>query len=274
MRLSIKNFFYVALASVVCLSSCSSEDETPAPSIRLVNPPSEKVVSGQTVQFTIEASAPEKIDQILITAKTGTQTITVLSKVKDFDSNTEDLFVQDYKVEATSGSIELTFAVTDKQGKVTAVSHTLIIEEDQVAMAFEKEGAIIANKIGPSNSMWDLAANVSRKAGSSDADMANPSTTDNLWVKGWDGVRKTTFVKTTALDYATVTAEAAEAAFADGDASGTIRNVAVGDIYIAKIKDGANYAVIKITRADDDIKDKNTEVIEFTYKKASEKAGQ
>ena len=274
MRLSIKNFFYVALASVVCLSSCSSEDETPAPSIRLVNPPSEKVVSGQEVEFSIQVSAPEKIEKIVIMEKIGTESKSILTKTKDFTSNTEDLFVHKYIVEPTSGSIELTFSITDRQGKEVATSYKLTIEEDETTMAYEKEGAIIANKIGPAESMWDLATNVSRKAGSSDADMANPSTTDNLWVKGWNGVRNTTFVKTTALDFAEVTAEAAEAAFTAGTESGEIRNVAVNDIYVAKIKGGSNYAVIKITHADDDIKDKNTEKIEFTYKKVSEKAGQ
>lgn len=273
MKLSIKSFFYVALASVVCLSSCSSEDETPAPSIRLVSPPSEKVVTGQEVEFAIEATAPEKIEKIVITEKIGSESKSILTKTKDFTSNTDDFFKHVYTVESTSGTIELTFTITDRQGKEAGTSYKLTVEEDAVLMTFEQTGAIIANKIGPSNSMWDLATNVSKEAGSSDADMANPSTTDNLWVKGWDGVRKTTFVKTTDLNFAEVTAEAAEAAFADGTASEKIRDVAVDDIYVAKIKGESDYAVIKITHADDDLTG-NGEKIEFTYKKVSEKAGQ
>src|SRR5690606_28005340 len=189
MKISIKSFFYVALASVVCLSSCSSEDETPAPSIRLVNPPSEKVVAGQEVEFSIQASAPEKIEKIVITEKIGSESKSILTKTKDFTSNTEDLFVHTYTVESTSGTIELTFSITDRQGKEVGTSYKLTIEEDETLMGHEQEGAIIANKIGPSDSMWDLATNVSKKGGSTDADMANPSTEANLWVKGWDGVR-------------------------------------------------------------------------------------
>lgn len=274
MKKSLSNFFYLTLAGIISLSSCSTDEETPAPTIRLVNPPAQTVTSQSTVSFSVEASAQEKIQQILITEKIGSNTETIHLKTNDFISNTDDLFVFNYLVEAASGTIELNFSVTDKQGKVSATSHTFTVDEGETTLAFEKEGAIIANKIGADESAWDLATNVRRAGTSTDADLVNPSTLNNPWIKGWDGVRSTTFVKANTFVYATATLEAAEAAFGAGTSTASVTNVAVGDIYIAKIKGGSNYAVLKVTVANDDIADSNAEKIEFTYKKVSENAGQ
>lgn len=274
MKKSLSNFFYLALAGMICLSSCSTDEETPAPTIKLVNPPSQTVVSQATVSFSVEVSAQEKIQQILITEKIGSNTETIHLKTNDFISNTDDLFVFNYLVQAASGTIELNFSVTDKQGKVSATSHTLTVDEGETTLAFEETGAIIANKIGTDQSAWDLATNVRRAGTSTEADLVNPSTTNSPWVKGWDGVRATTFVKANSFMYATATLEAAEATFSAGTSIANVTNVAVGDIYIAKIKGGSNYAVLKVTVANDDIVDSNAEKIEFTYKKISENAGQ
>lgn len=274
MKKSLSNIFYLALAGMICLSSCSTDEETPAPAITLVGTAPQTVTSQSTVSFTVEASAQEKIQQILITEKIGSSTETIHLKTTDFVSNTEDLFVFRYLVEATSGTIELNFSITDKQGKVSAISHTLTVDEGETALAFEKTGAIIANKIGADQSAWDLATNVRRAGTATDADLVNPSTLNNPWIKGWDGVRSTTFVKANSFVYDDATLESAVSAFSAGTASASVTNVAVGDIYVAKIKDGSNYAVIKVTVANDDIANSNTEKIEFTYKKVSENAGQ
>ncbi|MDQ3536822.1 MAG: hypothetical protein M3421_14480 [Bacteroidota bacterium] len=89
--------------------------------------------------------------------------------------------------------------------------------------------------------------------------MQNPTTTATVWVKGWDGVRNTTFVKANSFDYTNASVEAAAAAFAGGTVLSSVNNVAIGDIYIARIKGQSNYPVIKVTYADGDIASSNAE---------------
>ncbi len=51
------------------LSSCNSDEETPAPTIRLKNPPATTAEKGSTVSFPIEVIALEKIESIRISKK-------------------------------------------------------------------------------------------------------------------------------------------------------------------------------------------------------------
>jgi uncharacterized protein YfaA (DUF2138 family) len=80
-------------------------------------------------------------------------------------------------------------------------------------------------------------------------------------------------VKVTGIDYATATLEKIQDAYTKGSALSQVRNVAVNDLYVAKLRNKDNYAIIKVTKADNDIANSNAEVIEFVYKKAAENTG-
>lgn len=264
---------------MVLLSSCGTDEtETPAPSITIVNASNivTEVSPSAEVSYPLEISALEKIEKITIMEYIGSsgKDVTGYPKTTGFKSSTEDNFTYKYKVNETEGTIKLVFSVTDKRGKTSSKEHTLTIKPVVVStpMEYTTAGGIIANKMGPDDSAWDLALNVRRKGIDTDKDMQNP-TSSTVWIKGWDGVRNTTFVKANSFAFETATVEAATEAFKAGTALAQVTNVAVNDIYIAKIKGGNNYAVIIITYADDDIA-LNAEKIEFSYKKLAETSGQ
>ena len=82
----------------------------------------------------------------------------------------------------------------------------------------------------------------------SGADMSQQVGTANCSsFNGWVGQNSTTFVKANSLDFSTVTRNQIAAAYLAGSSSATVSGVSVGDVYIAKLRGGSTYAVLKIT---------------------------
>lgn len=124
---------------------------------------------------------------------------------------------------------------------------------------------VIWNIIGPNAGAWDLVNNVQRWSTNPDSlkDMKN---TDGVgsWTAGTGN--GTLFVKNNSFAYASPIVENAIIAFSSGTPSQYVSNPSVNDIYIAKIRGGSNYVVIKITNINVTSYD-NLDNIEFEYKK-------
>jgi hypothetical protein len=130
----ISIYFFALITSLGFLTSCGETDvETPAPTITVsvdaanANP----AQPNDVLKFTVQAEAAEKIEKINLTQKIGTSItqVTGFPVTSGFsENNTKYLDVVSYTVpaEATS-NIELTFEVTDKQGKVTAEAITITV---------------------------------------------------------------------------------------------------------------------------------------------------
>ncbi len=96
--------------------------------------------------------------------------------------------------------------------------------------------------------------------------MKNTSTVNDGWKNEWTSMNGTLFVKANSYNYANATLEAAIAAYNAGTPSQTVTNPAANDIYIAKLRGGNNYVVIKVTNVVETTND-NLDKIEFSYKK-------
>lgn len=82
----------------------------------------------------------------------------------------------------------------------------------------------------------------------SGADMAQQTGVANCGTfNGWVGQNSTAFVKSNSFDVANASTASVTAAYAAGTPTSTVTGVAVGDIYIAKLKGTTEYAVIKVT---------------------------
>ncbi|HYG37091.1 MAG TPA: hypothetical protein VD908_00665 [Cytophagales bacterium] len=125
------------LAGIGMLSSCNPEDIVKlGPTIELVNPPAEEQEAGAEIDFTVEVSASENIKSITIIEKIGSSSTTVdgYPIESGFNSKTGHLFVFDYTV-PNAESVELTFKVTDKNGKEASESHTITIAASDTELA-------------------------------------------------------------------------------------------------------------------------------------------
>lgn len=78
---------------------------------------------------------------------------------------------------------------------------------------------------------------------------------------GWTGQNNTTFVKSNSFVFTNATMTSTVNAYNGGSALTTVTGVAIGDVYIAKLKNSTTYAVLKVTGVTDAAG--NNDYIEF-----------
>lgn len=163
------------------------------------------------------------------------------------------------------------FEVTDRDGNTESVSFDVTVEDAGTPMATEVTGAFF-HIFGSNNGAYDLVNEQSRSVNdpSSDKDMLNTDLAGETFTGSWEADNSTMFVKDNSFNYANATIEGAEMAYNNGTASGTVDNPANGDIYIARLRGGSDYAVINVTDVDPDNNEcncGNTGKISFDFKK-------
>ena len=211
-----------------------------------------------TVIATVDGTAETKLDST-ITGTTFTMT-TVITK-------------------GSAASESWTFTVKNSDGKTASISVTLTLEQ-ATPFAYENiQDGIIWHLWGNGNGAYDLANNTAMMMGDDAAnkDMINTTAgSGDPFVFGWESGagNGTEFVKAAGYDYANATVESAAAAYAAGTASTEVADVAIGDVYVAKLRGGSEYCVIYIEDASDTDPKSGEGYISFTYKKTSETAGQ
>jgi hypothetical protein len=262
----------VALLGV--MTSCEETEDSEAITITIGSGAIETADVGDTISFDVSIVAEAKLETFEIRKGTAT-----LETISDFANPESDVYEFSYTVMAEDAdkTLEFAFIVTDKKANEQTENYSVTINPIENPLSFENTGSILGNKIGPDQSAWNLVDNV-REAGSATSDMQNPSistgTTEEQWIKGWDAETSTRFVKSNDYNYEAASAESAATAYSNGTATDEVRNIEVGDIYIAKLRESNEYAVIKIVSIDDLITSgSHIEEIEFDYKKSSESAG-
>ncbi len=268
-----KFFSMMALASVAILSSCSNDDDPkPAPSISAyvgssTSGNSGNFAAGTDVSITVAVNAPADIDQIdgTVTVGGSTQTLTDFPIKRGFDTKTTHNVVVGYT--STNSTAVFTFTVKDKEGATSTTTYTV-----NPALT-EKADQTIYNVLAPTGfyGAYNLETLTGVSSTATDKDMQDmtPSGT-GVYSKGWDGANGTVFVKANSFDYASANWATAKAAFAAGTSTSSVTNAALNDIYIAKLRNQDNYAVIKVTAVVDDGQvgaGKNQDHIKFNVKK-------
>jgi hypothetical protein len=182
---------------------------------------------------------------------------------------------------ATTAGIEIwTATVVDKDNKTSTA--TLILTTND-GFTSEEVGAFF-HVYGANLGAYDLVNNVqiALTGDAASKDMANFDGDNQVFTGKWTGEGAgTMFVKVnaTSVDYNTVVysslattyeANVANASFKVGDAASSQTPVTVGDLFIAKLRGGTDYALIKVTMNDPlndecDCSDKGK--LTFDYKK-------
>lgn len=276
--MKLRNIGLAVLASAFALTSCDSlGDVAPTGPTITVSPMDTTLWKGDTLNYSYSITSDAVITSLTATpddSSFATQEITTFNGSYAADGTIQYVIGDDV---AVGDMIHISFKAVDADGMAYAdsVKAMITIDLDGTLMTYENTGAILNNLMGPYRGAWDLVANDSLSSSADDAnkDMINTTLNDSLFVgdygfsKGWNTSNGTMFVKANDFDYEHATVEAATAAYAAGTATADVQGVNTGDIYIAKLRGGDDYAVIKITSivlTSDDNKDR----IVFTYKKA------
>lgn len=239
-----------------------------------------------SINLNVTLSAPSLIQSVSLQGPsltgTGTTTLSITNKMGT--SGTDNAYNQTsavYLFNVSTSDLALaavnhntgftyTFTVNDQLGNSATGTFTVTISTTNTPLAYENTSGVIWNLVGPYQGAWDLGTNVgvSSSGAESTKDMKNTSTVASGWVNAWTtGTGNgTLYVKTSVFDYNNATLESATSAYAAGTAVSTVTNPATNDIYIAKLRGGTNYAVIKITNIVVTPSD-NLDKIEFSYKK-------
>lgn len=170
-----------------------------------------------------------------------------------------------------TGVTSYTFSVTDKDGNTANKSFTVTVAANATPMTNETTGAFFHIQ-GSLEGAYDLmnGAVVSASGADADKDMENTDDAGVAFTGSWEAANSTMFVKDNSFDYANATVEAAMSSFSNGTAAAAVTNPADGDIYIAKLRGGNTYAVIKVTDVDptdNTCNCGNTGKITFDFKK-------
>ncbi|MBI5540125.1 MAG: hypothetical protein HY951_08705 [Bacteroidia bacterium] len=281
-------FFALALVAGASLfTSCKKDEATsPAPTISFTNNETSKELNFTSVAtidvtFNVTVAAEGEISTFTAKKKVSGTSVNITPAPADFAGKTSYTYNYTGTFLATDTyPVELIFTVTDKEDQTTEKIYTITkyTASAGTTLAYENTSGVVWNLIGANQGAWDLAANAGVSSGGTETskDMKNTSTVALGWVNAWTtGTGNTTlYVKAAAgFDYTAATVESATAAYAAGTGAATVTSPAQNDIYIAKLRGGSNYAVIKITSVVETPSD-NLDKIAFSYKKLASTSGQ
>lgn len=269
-------FILFGFAALGFLSSCEAETEDElAPLLNLTTvgvSSSNTVVAGST--FNVEVTAAQnptsgkKIDELEIQTPGADTTITVnaASYAATFT----------FDAPAVGVSHTYTFIITDNANKTTTKTVTVTGASGVVETPFGAEVVGAFFHVGGSlQGAYDLVAETNVAAAGTEAnkDMKNTDLAGNAFTGSWTTgtANGTLYVRANSFDYANGTVEEAIAAFEAGSSTSTILNPLAGNIIIAKLRGGSDYAVIEIVSvdaADNSCSCGNTGKITFNFKKS------
>jgi hypothetical protein len=150
-----------------------------------------------------------------------------------------------------TGITNYTFTVTDNDGLSREVSFDVTVG-GSTPMTNEVTGAFFHIQ-GSLEGAYDLVNEtvVAASQPNTNKDMINTDLAGEAFTGSWGAGNDTRFITANSFDYDNATVEAAESAYNDfAVPSASIGNPSAGDIIIAKLRGGNNYAVIKVVEVD------------------------
>ncbi len=136
MKINVKSYLWLVFAGLIGLSSCSSDEETPAPTITinftsLGNQTTGSANTGDTINVNLTAKASEGIEELNATSTyNGSETnFPGYPKKSNFTSSTEHTWTASYVVAQNSGTVTLKYIVKDKKGKIASKTVTVNIAD-------------------------------------------------------------------------------------------------------------------------------------------------
>jgi hypothetical protein len=180
-----------------------------------------------------------------------------------------------FRAPATGGeSFEYTISLTDDDG----VSQNLLLTVTAVSTLDGPFNGQFYHMDGETGCFggYDLVndENIAASGSDVDRDMLNTDVAPNPFTGSWMAQNGTRYVNASAFidDLNDINKANAESVFAAGNESASINDPQAGDFYVARLRGGSDYAVIRIDRVDPNdnscnVNTGNRGIIEFTYVK-------
>lgn len=285
----LKLFALGLIGATFLFTSCEEDDEeTPNPVITV-----SEVITSSTGTVTVAPNTQIELEWNARKEGTGAELETFAVSMQGFNtispvptseagndfpysiSNSDDDQYIDKIIVSAGANVGITtwsFTVTDKDGKTATATISVEVANATTPLATEVMGAFFHIQ-GTEHGAYDLVTGASVAASGADAskDMINTDAAGDPFTGSWmSGTgNNTMFVKVSGYDYANATVESATAAYAGGTASASVADPAVGDMYVAQLRGGTDYAVIMVTKVDPDdaTSTGNKGKIEFDFKK-------
>lgn len=232
----------------------------------------------------IKAGGGKDLDRVAIT-QSGANSLNPLPQtnqgndfvngVLSLSGNDETQYIDTLVIPAAAfaniGVTTYVIEAVDNDGLRVTRTIQVDVQQPTTPLATEVMGAFF-HVNGSLQGAYDLVLDTVVASGGSanDKDMENTDAAGDPFTGSWTAANSTSYVKDNGFDYNNATLEAAQTAFAAGSASGTVTNPAANDIYVARLRGGADYAVIKITNndpSDNTCACGNTGKLSFDYKK-------
>lgn len=281
----VKFLALMFLAGSTMFTSCKKDETTMAePTISFANGISNYEISAtatypwsQTITPTITAEG--EIKTFTVKKKDASGASSTVAITGSFSGKTS--FTETFTIVCAatdSYPLQIIFNVTDKEDM--GIEKIFTITQAGAAgttLAYENTSAILYNLQGPTGykGAWDLVANVAKASADASADKDMKNTTPNPptgtygFTVEWVAMNSTMFVSASSLTYATATLEDITAAYAAGTPTATVTTPTVNSLYVAKLRGGSNYALIKVTAINTTTSD-NLDNITFSYKKLAQ----
>jgi len=265
----ITKLAFYALSSVIMFSACNDDEDKDPPQVSVaeltqgLNNNEISVTPNTLLTFrwnAVKVGTGDDLSSFEIIQQGANVTIplpqTFTGRTIPFTSlpnSLSDRYVDTITINAGAnmGITEYTFKATDKGGQTGMVTVRVTVGPGTTPLATVKNG-MFYHVAGSLQGAWDLVADalVGASGPNANKDMNNTNAAGSPFNGTWKSENNTTYVKGNNFDYDNATIESAAAAYAAGASSTTVTSPAVGDMYIAKIRGGNSYTVIKITALD------------------------
>jgi hypothetical protein len=242
----------IAMFGATLFTSCSKEDEVPAPTISVTNNKTVYTVSGTqdtTIAFNVVVKAEGEISSFTIKKTVGSQT-TSWGNPQNFSGKTDYTFHFEETFHPTDTyPISFTFKVVDKKDQEASITVTIqkINAPQQTPFETEYTDGVFYHIYGPSHGAYDLdnhtTVGISGPAASKS--MVNTDAAGATFTGSWRSTDEngTTYVKTTTA-YNNIYKENVATLYNNGTPSQAVNNPQANDVYIGK--KGTKYYVIQI----------------------------
>lgn len=265
-------FLFAAIFASVALTSCEDDvnPDKPEPTLAVTELNQGivggkiTVVPGTMLSFrwnAVKAGGGKNLEMFSV----GQQGVNVLNPlpntatgktlpIANLPNTLETQYVDTLNISAgmNMGVTEYTFTVTDEEGLSAKQTVTVTVAAAATPLNVVKTGSIYhveGSKPGAYNLVTDVA--VIKSGANADKDMNNISMAGSPFTGSFKSENGTLFVKASAsFDYANATEEAAMVTFANGTGVNTVVGATTGDVYVAKLRGGNDYTVIKVTALD------------------------
>lgn len=271
----MKKLFWMITAVALTFTACKKDEDDDVtinenPVLTLTAAGGTTVEAGSTVALTISVRANDNGDKLRTVSLTDPDDI-VLFLMEDVNETSLDTTIT-FTASSTFETSVYTLAAGDKKDNIA--TKTISITTNS---GFDSEGLTgqIHHIFGALKGSYDLVNDVEVAAAESDSlkDMSNTDVNDATFTGSWTAKNDTKFVKSSTTDFSTATYSGIVSTYAALSAAATssVSLPAADEVYIAKLRGGEDYVLIKITSVDPTFEDGGSAGdngrLSFEYKK-------